>query len=71
MYLDVFKGIFATEDVSKIQSIDLRAIPRRMRHLAEFNKTTSEMTKIYELARNSNHPLAVLTTEEFEEYYRA
>ena len=69
MFVDVFREVFSTDEVSVTRNIDLKAIPRRVRHLKEFSQISLEMIKIYESARKANHPLAVIESEEFASYF--
>jgi len=71
MFVDVFRGVFTSNDISITRNLDLKAISRRVRHLKEFDQISLEMIKIYESARKANHPLAVLETEEFATYFHA
>jgi hypothetical protein len=71
MFVDVFREVFTSNDISITRNIDLKAISRRVRHLKEFDQISLEMIKIYESARKANHPLAVLEPEEFATYFHA
>jgi FkbM family methyltransferase len=71
MFVDVFREVFSSDNLSITRNVDLKSISRRVRHLKEFDQISLEMIKIYESARKANHPLAVLESEEFATYFHA
>ena len=69
MFPSMFSELFNSKESSESKDVDLRSIPRRIRHLKEFETPRIEMLEIYEDVHKSNHPLALIDPKELKVYF--